>query len=178
MSGHSSVGPVNRGTLPPVRRLTSADAAAFHRLRLEGFARHPGQFRIAVEDEQRLPLAEVAARLDREYVVGGFQGAELVAIGGLSRYAGAKLRHKALLWGMYVRQEARGAGLGDAIVARLLDHAVSEGIEIVILTLAADNERARRLYERWGFVRFGTEPRAVKDGAHYFDETLMAWQAG
>ena len=178
MSTDSGSQPVGRSALPPVRRLTAQDAAAFHHLRLEGFARHPGQFRIAVADEQGLALGDVAARLDREYVVGGFRGPELVAIGGLSRFTGAKLRHKALLWGMYVREEARGAGLGDAIVARLLDHAVSEGIEIVLLTLAADNERARRLYERWGFVRYGTEPRAVKDGADYFDEALMAWQAG
>jgi RimJ/RimL family protein N-acetyltransferase len=66
--------------------------------------------------------------------------------------------------------------LGDAIVARLLAYAKSEGIEMVVLTLAADNERARRLYERWGFVLYGTEPRSVKNGDDYFDEALMAWQ--
>lgn len=161
--------------LPPIRRLTSADAEAFQRLRLEGFERHPLQFRIAVEDEADLPIDSVRARLDREYVVGGFQNGELVAIGGINRMAGLKHRHKALLWGMYVRQEARGHGLGDAIVSRLLNQAVAEGIEGVVLTVAADNGRARALYERWGFKLYGIEPRALKHGDTYFDEALMSW---
>jgi ribosomal protein S18 acetylase RimI-like enzyme len=31
----------------------------------------------------------------------------------------------------------------------------------VILTVAADNDRARRLYQRWGFSIYGTE-RGIK----------------
>lgn len=169
--------PANSSPLPPVRRLTAEDAAAFQALRLEGAERHPSQFRFALEDERLLTLDQVASRLNREYVVGGFQSGDLVAIGGLVRLSGAKLKHKALLWGMYVREESRGVGLGDAIVSRLLTYALSEGIEIVVLTLAAENERARKLYERWGFVRYGTEPRSVKNGDDYFDEALMTWQA-
>ncbi|MEP6473692.1 MAG: GNAT family N-acetyltransferase [Gemmatimonadota bacterium] len=165
----------NPHPLPPVRRLTSADAAAFQRLRLEGFERHPLQFRFAVEDEIDLTLESVGARLDREYVVGGFIGRKLVAIGGISRLTGLKHRHKALLWGMYVREEARGVGLGDAIVSRLLNQAVAEGVEAVVLTVAADNARGRALYERWGFTLYGVEPRALKHGDVYFDEALMNW---
>jgi ribosomal protein S18 acetylase RimI-like enzyme len=163
--------------LPPIRRLTAEDAAAFHRLRLEGFERHPLQFRVAIEDEAGLTLDAVATRLTREYVVGGFVGSELVGIGGLSQLTGAKLNHKALLWGMYVRQDARGAGMGDAIVAALLDRAVAEGFRTVVLTVAADNNRARRLYERWGFETYGIEPGSVREGDGYFDEALMSWQS-
>ena len=123
-----------------------------------------------------MTLDVVATRLNREYVVGTFRNLELVGIGGLSRLTGAKLSHKALLWGMYVREEARGGRMGDAIVAALLDHAVAEGIESVVLTVASDNDRARRLYERWGFTTYGIEPRSVREGDGYFDETLMVWR--
>jgi ribosomal protein S18 acetylase RimI-like enzyme len=161
-----------------VRRLGPGDAAIFRALRLEGFARHPLEFRIAPEDEASLTMAHVEARIGADYVVGGFtpDGA-LAGIGGLTRYAGAKLRHKALLWGMYVREAARGQGLGDAIVVDLLAHARATGVEIVQLTVVAENARARRLYERHGFTTYGTEPSAVKtetgDGFVYLDETLM-----
>ncbi len=160
-------------TPPPVRRLLGADAAAFHALRLEGFERHPLQFRYAIEDEAGLTLTQVAERLEREYVVGGDRDGALAGIGGLSGVAGHKLRHKAVLWGMYLRQEARGTGLADAIVQALLARARSEGFHQVLLTVAAENVAALRLYRRWGFESYGVEPRAVRNGSDYFDEALM-----
>ena len=88
------------------------------------------------------------------------------------------MRHKALLWGMYVREAARGQGLGDVIVAALLSHARARGVEIVQLTVVADNARARRLYVRHGFTTYGIEPCAVKvragDAFIDLDEALMS----
>lgn len=137
------------------------------------------EFRIAPDDESTLALSQVEARLATEFVVGGFSPDDALAgIGGLSVYAGSKLRHKALLWGMYVHESARGHGLGDAIVARLLSHARERGVDIVQLTVMADNARAKRLYERHGFTTYGMEPCAVKvtvaDKVVYLDEALMS----
>lgn len=164
-----------------VRRLAAEDAAAFHALRQEGFVRHPREFRIAPDDEAAFTPERVADRLAREFVVGGFapDGA-LVGIGGLGRFSGAKLRHKALLWGMYVRDAARGQGLGDAIVEALLAHARAERIETVQLTVVADNPRARRVYERWGFRPYGLETGAVKvgEGPGRFTSTRCSWPCG
>ena len=49
-----------------LRHLEAADAPAFQRLRIEGFALQPREFRYAPEDEADMPLAEVAARLRRQ----------------------------------------------------------------------------------------------------------------
>jgi RimJ/RimL family protein N-acetyltransferase len=157
-----------------VRRLTADDAAAFHALRLEGFARHPREFRFAPEDEADLSLDRVRARLVGEFVVGGFVDGELVGIGGLARETCSKLSHKGLLWGMYVREVARGTGLAAAIVERIMEHARREGVEQILLTVAAHNLGARRLYERWGFTVYGIEPRSFRVGDEYVDEVLMA----
>lgn len=156
-----------------LRRLRAADAAAFHALRLEGLARHPGEFRVAVEDESALGLDRVAARLESSYVAGGFDAEGLAGIGGLARYDGAKLRHRALLWGMYLHQRARGRGLADRLVEELLAEARRQGIEQVVLTVVAANVRARRLYERWGFTVHGVEPGAVRTPEGDLDEALM-----
>jgi len=156
-----------------VRRLLPADAAAYQTLRLEGFSRHPLQFRVAPEDEAGLSLQQVGERLAGTFVAGGFDAGGLAGVAGLTRFEGAKLRHRALLWGMYVRERARGGGLADELIRALFAEARSQGVEQVILTLAADNDRARRLYQRWGFSVYGTEPRAIKVPDGYLDEVLM-----
>lgn len=156
-----------------VRRLGPPDASAYQALRTEGVLRHPHQFRIAPEDEQGLTTEAVATRLAGAFVVGGFDGQGLAGIGGLSRFEGAKLRHRALLWGMYVEERARGRGLADELVEALLAEARDQRLEQVILTVAAENSRARRLYERWGFVTYGVEPRAIQVAGAYLDEALM-----
>lgn len=157
-----------------IRRLTRADAAEFHALRQEGFRLHEREFRFAPEDEARLTTEEVAARLARDFVVGAFHGETLVGIAGLAGFSGAKTKHKALLWGMYLRERHWGAGGADALMAALLNHARG-AYEIVTLTVMRDNERALRFYERWGFTIYGVEPASVKtaDGL-YLDEALMA----
>ena len=161
-----------------VRRLRASDAVVYHRVRLEGFERHPREFRVAPQDEEALLPGAVAERLEGSLVAGAYGGDELVGIAGFSRFEGAKLRHRALLWGMYVRPVARGGRVGDALMDFLLTEARDQGIEQMILTVAADNERARRLYQRWGFSVYGTEPRAIKLPDGYLDELLMHSRLG
>ena len=86
---------------------------------------------------------------------------------------GAKQRHKGVLWGMFIQPEARGTGLGPALVARVLEHA-KQTVEEVRLTVVSTNVAAIRLYERAGFERYGLERRALKVGGSYHDEVLMA----
>jgi GNAT superfamily N-acetyltransferase len=156
------------------RRLSSSDAAAFQMLRLEGFRLHEREFRYAPEDEIHLSPTNISERLDRDFVVGVFSGARLIAIAGLGANNGAKTRHKTLLWGMYVQAAFRGSGAADMLMSAIVDHARSHA-ESIHLTVVRDNRRAVRFYERWGFLAYGVEPRAIKlaDGS-YLDETLMA----
>jgi ribosomal protein S18 acetylase RimI-like enzyme len=73
---------------------------------------------------------------------------------------------------MYVRPETRGFGLAAALVEMLLEHAGKE-VEQVQLTVAAGNPRARRFYQRMGFVEYGLEEKSLKYKGEYFDEVLM-----
>lgn len=156
-----------------IRRLQAADAAAFKALRLAGFQGNPGEFRVAPEDEAGLTPQQVAERLERAYVAGGWSGNRLVGIAGLTRYEGRKLDHRALLWGMYLAPEARGSGLAGALVDDVLAEARRRGLRQVLLTVAAPNARAIRLYETRGFVRYGVEPGAVRQPDGFMDEVLM-----
>jgi GNAT superfamily N-acetyltransferase len=157
-----------------IRRLGRADAATFHALRLEGFRLQEREFRFAPEDEAGLSLEEVEARLARDAVFGACDGDTLVGVAGLAFSTGAKTRHKALVWGMYLRAPYRGAGVADRLMSALMGEARGR-VEMVTLTVIAGNARAQRFYERWGFAIYGVEPRAVRTAAgDYLDEALMA----
>lgn len=60
------------------------------------------------------------------------------------------------LIGLWVSASARGAGVGDLLVATALDAAGQEGYARVSLEVAEENLPAQRLYERHGFARTGT----------------------
>ena len=48
-----------------------------------------------------------------------------------------------------------------------------EGIEQLNLAVVTENPRAKNFYESFGFVTYGTEPRAMFDGDRYYDEHKM-----
>ena len=73
---------------------------------------------------------------------------------------------------MYVRQSARGRGVGQALIEALLAVATGE-VEQVNLAVAENNIAARKLYERCGFDTYGLEKRSLKYCERYFNDVLM-----
>lgn len=60
-----------------------------------------------------------------------------------------------VLVAMWVDPRARGRGVGEQLVATVLDSAASRGLSRVVLEVAHENAPARRLYERMGFTPTG-----------------------
>jgi ribosomal-protein-alanine N-acetyltransferase len=58
-----------------------------------------------------------------------------------------------------VRPDLQGRGVGSTLLTALLDEAASRRCGEVFLDVRADNERARRLYERFGFMAVGVRKR-------------------
>ncbi len=57
----------------------------------------------------------------------------------------------ARLTDLYVRPEARGHGLAEALVREVVAHFAGEGVEALDLEVLASNGAARAVYGRWGF---------------------------
>src|SRR5881296_2401614 len=97
-----------------IRRLSLDDVASWWALRLRALRDHPGAFGSSYEEARDRPLemvrADFAARNTgpESVVVGAFDGDSLLGMVGCFREQGAKERHKAFIWGMYVAPEARG----------------------------------------------------------------------
>jgi putative acetyltransferase len=113
--------------------------------------------RLTVDD--RLLVAEIDGR-----VVGN---------GGLHRQTGR--RHHAAVIGLGVRDEARRRGIGTALMAALIDLADNWlDIRRLELTVYFDNVHAIALYERFGFVREGTQRADSYRDGRYVDALSMA----
>jgi RimJ/RimL family protein N-acetyltransferase len=157
-----------------VRRLEADDAAIYRELRLEALASHPEAFLASWEDESVKPDSWWTERLEANSVFGGWiDDSPLLGVAGFHVNGAAKLRHKGILWGMYVRPDGRGTGLAASLVQRVIEHARAL-VEEICLTVVSSNAAAYRLYSAAGFEQYGIERRALKVGNEYYDEVLMA----
>ncbi len=157
-----------------VRRLGAPDAASYRALRLDGLLAHPEAFSASWEDEISRPLTWFADRIESNVVFGGFSSSrrDLAGVAGLLVPEATKVRHKGVLWGMFVRPEARKSGMGAGLVASVVEHA-AQIVEELQLTVVASNTAAVSLYTRAGFKPYGLAKRALKVGDLYYDELLM-----
>jgi RimJ/RimL family protein N-acetyltransferase len=155
-----------------VRQLSSQEADTYRSIRLESLQQDPEAFGSTFERELNESRQNFLERFDRSTLFGGFVGRKLQAIVGFQSLEGPKIAHKGVLWGMYVRPEARGTGLATALVGSLIEHA-REHVEQIQLTVVSNNPRARRFYQRMGFSEYGLEKKALKYNGVYFDEVLM-----
>ena len=159
-----------------IRVLDRHDAARFQRLRLEALHESPTAFASSYDQESDTPLAEIALRLkpdrDWSWVLGAFiESEELVGMVGFRREHGPKHAHKAMLWGMFVKPDHRGCGIGRTLIQEVLARARAiDGLEQIKLTVNPIQEAAVHLYSSLGFRKFGREQRALKIGDRYFDE--------
>jgi ribosomal protein S18 acetylase RimI-like enzyme len=76
------------------------------------------------------------------------------AVGFVFCVLGDRGRKTAHVTDIYVRPEARGQGIGRALLGELVEPARAAGLDHVSLEVMLRNTEARHLYERLGFVPF------------------------
>jgi GNAT superfamily N-acetyltransferase len=158
--------------------LTADDAASYQPLRLRALQEHPEAFGASYEDERQRSLVIVAERLAAtpdSFMLGAWAQDALVGIVGLYRSPGIKVRHRAGVGGMYVAAEARGQGIGRALIQQLIEHAPTmTDLEEIILAVTVGNVTARALYLAAGFTPTYIEQRYIKVGESYYDLEWMS----
>lgn len=123
--------------------------------------------------EERKYLERFAASSDR-YVLGAEVDGHIVGIIHLGGVGGPRMRHVAH-FGMMVRDDYAGRGIGTQLVAAMLDLADNWlGFHRIELEVMVDNAPAVRLYEKMGFVREGIKRDLVLREGRYVDGYMMA----
>jgi putative acetyltransferase len=136
----------------------------------------------------RLLIGELDAELSRHYPPEQRHGLKLDALfephirffiawadgepagcGGIALFADfAELKR------MYVRPEARGRGVADAILTRLADEASPAGLRILRLETGAQQQSAIRFYQRAGFAPCGAfEPYSSMPSGNVASSVFM-----
>ncbi len=160
-------------------KLGLSDAEDYRTLMFHGYEHCPQAFTSTVEDRAALPLSWWEERLGRSSnpssaVIGARRDGDLCGVVGISYYARQRVRHKAKLFGVYVRESDRGLGIGGKLIDVALDELRRrDGIEIVQLSVTASNEAAQALYRKKGFVEYGREPDAIALDGGYLDKIFM-----
>lgn len=161
-----------------IRFLTPDDAAEYSRLRLEMLQREPQAFSSSPEEHHSLSMAERRRRIgsaaEDQFIVGAFEDGRMFGAAGFHREKGPKTRHKGRVWGVYLAPEKRGQGLARKMLEAILHRVVTiGGLEQILLSVAATQTAAFRLYQSMGFVSWGCEPRGLRVGDQYIDEHYM-----
>jgi len=72
-----------------------------------------------------------------------------------------------------VRKDFWGLGVGSAAMREMIEFAQGIGARNIELGVYANNERAKALYSRFGFVEVGRRKNRFCVDGEYFDEILM-----
>jgi ribosomal protein S18 acetylase RimI-like enzyme len=155
-----------------IRQLTLDDVEAYRDIRLEMLRDNPENFGESYEDNLEYELDFFENRIANSPIYGGFQNGILLATAGYFIQRGAKVCHKAMVWGVYVKPESRGYRLSQKLIEKNIKDC-SQYVEQVLIHISAKNISALKVYQDIGFKEFGCEPNARKIGGKYFDEISM-----
>jgi ribosomal protein S18 acetylase RimI-like enzyme len=117
------------------------------------------------------PSAVLVAAVDN---LDGSDGkiAGFAAVGRFRNEDGSRDETTGEVYAIYVAPEHWSTGAGLALMGRAVDHLTGHGLSEIRLWVLADNPRARRFYERFGFVADGAV-RVEPAGAGYDDARLL-----
>lgn len=140
-----------------------------------GLVNDEENFRITPNDDLNAPFP-TKDKVD-SFTLGAYSGNQLAGIVSFARDGGdrEKLRHKGVLFRMYVSKDFRGQGIAKKLIETLVERVKQiADIEQINLTVIANNDNAKKLYEKFGFITFGSESNAIKWKDKYFTEDQMA----
>ncbi len=159
-----------------IRRSQTTDAAAMallmsHPEVLPGLMQLP--YGSAEQWEQRLKNNLSSGGSDLPLVA--MAGGELVGSASLHAAGPALRRRHVMSLGLAVAPQAQGRGVGKALMAALIDYADNWAQVLRIeLGVYVDNERALKLYQRFGFEIEGRQRAYALRAGRYVDSYMMA----
>ncbi len=98
---------------------------------------------------------------------------KLVGLSGID--LGDKIEKHVGLFGITIHKDFRGKGLGSKLMEAVINEAVKNlsQLEIIILAVYEENELAKQMYEKFGFVEYGNLPKGIKRASEYSNHIFM-----
>jgi len=136
---------------------------------------YTGFDRKVTREEEADWLAQTLVAVERETVinVGADMGGKIIANGDVTR-GGYKDTHHHGHLGLTMISKYRGQGIGRRMIETLVRESRKAGLRTLDTEFLAENETARRAYEKAGFKQAGMIPHKVFRNGEYFDGLVMA----
>lgn len=129
------------------------------------------EFDMTVEDERRFLRARADDPRDT-FIAAWSDGAPIGTVSVRAVGAKSRERHRAML-GICLLRAYWGRGVGSRMLETALDMARNAGFLQLELEVDAENQRAIRMYQRFGFQEYGRLTNAIRRDGQFFDELLM-----
>jgi len=137
-----------------IERLRPGNGERLRAVRLRALLDAPDAFETTFEESAARPAEHWNEALVRlaTFVANSDGGGDVGMVRGAPHDRSPEAGYLVSLW---VAPEARGRGIGAALVDAVIDWARGRGFTRLVLDVADGNEPARRLYQRMGFVPNG-----------------------
>lgn len=136
-----------------IERLGAGDGPRLRAIRLRALADAPEAFGSTLDDARRRDRDAWETQIEQLPTFVWREGEADLGMVRSAPHDGD--REAAYLISMWVAPEARGRGIGAALVGEAVAWARRRGLRRLVLDVAEQNASARRLYERCGFVATG-----------------------
>jgi len=129
------------------------------------------EFGMTVEQEES--FIESINNSPTSVLLAGEVDGKIICVGSIAAPRRERRAHQADL-AMSVSKAFWGQGVGTHLMQSLIDFVKNtEKLEIIHLTVKADNARAIALYTKMGFKEIGVFPKDTKIDGKYYDAILM-----
>lgn len=129
------------------------------------------EFILSVEDEEK--YIEQTNTMENCKMVLIIVNDEIVGIASINSPQKERMKHNGVL-GISFRKKYWGMGLGNEVMRYLIEWAKFNGItKKISLLVREDNERAIKLYEKFGFEREGILKKDIYVNGNYYNTIAM-----
>lgn len=97
---------------------------------------------------------------------------EIIGVCNLSGSSLDRSNHVGVM-GISILKKYWNRGLGTEFIKRIINYAQDTGIELIKLDVVSENIRAKKLYEKFGFIKVGTLPNFYKIDDEYYSMDIM-----
>lgn len=155
-----------------IRDAVATDATAIARIYNQGIEDRLATLETTLRTAEER-AAWMAAKSERHPVLVAVDGDELLGWGSLNQFNARAAYDHVVDFSIYVAREARGRGVGNALLAALIERARAIGFHKMVLAAFPFNDRGMKLYERHGFRTVGIyKEQGMLDGK-WIDVILM-----
>jgi L-amino acid N-acyltransferase YncA len=153
-----------------IEPMTTSDSFPVIRIYAEGIATTNASLERTAPDWEHFDRSH---RADCRFVARGDQGGDVLGWTALGNYS-ARAVYRGVAWeSVYVAAEARGLGVGRALLEALIPASEAAGIWTLLAGVLADNTASLALHERVGFRQVGVQRGMGQDAAGRWRDVVL-----